>query len=48
MEEEILVGFAEEEIPPRSSVDRRQFFKVLGGGIIIFFSAGDPAESQEG
>ncbi len=48
MREDNLKDFVDAEVPPRVSVDRRQFFKILGGGIISFFSAGDPAESQEG
>ena len=47
MGEDDLKDFIDAEVPPRSSINRRQFFKILGGGIIIFFSAGDPADSQE-
>ena len=48
MTEDNLKDFSDPEIPPRSAVDRREFFKILGGGIVIFFSAGEPAEAQEG
>lgn len=47
MREDDLKDFVAAEVPPRSSIDRRHFFKILGDGIIIFFSAGDPAKSQE-
>ena len=47
MNEDNVQDFCDPEVPPRSSIDRREFLKVLGGGIIIFFSVGGPAESQE-
>ena len=47
MKEDKVQDFWDPEIPPRSSIDRRQFFKILGAGIVIFFSVGGPAEAQE-
>lgn len=47
MKEERPQSFYNPEVRPLSSIDRRQFLKILGGGIIIFLSAGDLADSQE-
>ena len=40
-------SFGNPEVRPLNSIARRQFLKILGGGIIIFLSAGDLADSQE-
>jgi len=47
MEEERAGQFRTEKVEVSFSLDRRQFLKLIGSGIIVFFSTGDLAESQQ-
>jgi isoquinoline 1-oxidoreductase len=47
MEEHRPGQFRTEKVDVSFSLDRRQFLKLIGSGIIVFFSTGDLAESQQ-